>query len=144
MTQAIDENLYMKRWMLYSIPLIVPFLILVVVNALFSNEEGEKAHRIATFKAANTGEKIRSKCTWACHNDTNFCKTNHVQLMNPYFDVIDPIYFGIIRGLKATGDYGLANIIVLVLVLPMIMYFLLIQSIRMYWEIKALKEDEVE
>jgi len=64
------------------------------------------------------------KCSWKCHDDTAFCKTNHVKYAKSYFNQIDPIYFGIINSLKSTGDYRGANILFLVLLIPIIIYFL--------------------
>jgi hypothetical protein len=80
------------------------------------------------------------KCSWQCHEDTNHCKENHVKYAGEYFEFIDPIYFGIINSLKSTGDYGLANIIFLVILFPLFMYFLLIRSIDMEFKIRELKK----
>jgi len=91
--------------------------------------------------AINSAKKQKEKCSWICHNNTNYCKENHVKLAKPYFDKIDPIYFGIINSLKSTGNYGLANIIFLVILLPLIMYVLLAKSISMQFKIRKLKKD---
>lgn len=90
--------------------------------------------------AINTVNKEKKKCTWICHNNTSYCKVNHVQLAKPYFNVIDPIYYGIINSLKSTGNYGLANIFFLVILLPLTMFFLLIKSIRLEFEIRTIKK----
>ena len=90
--------------------------------------------------AINSGKKLKDKCTWFCHDHTNYCKDNHVKLATPYFNKIDPIYFGIIEFLRSTKNYGLANIIFLVIIFPLIMYFSLIKSISLELKIRKLKK----
>jgi hypothetical protein len=102
-----------------------------------SNEEGYNTYGIT---AINTAKKTKERCSWICHNNTTYCKENHVKLSKSYVDKIDPVYFGIIRVLKSTGNYGLANIIFLVILFPLIIYVLLIQSIRMQFKIRQLNK----
>ena len=138
----------MKKQVLYWSILILPFLGMIVINEfvrLNTNEEGYTKQGkwgldIEGVTAINTEKKLKDKCTWICHNNTNYCKENHVKLAKPYFDKIDPIYDGIIDSLKSTGDYGLANIIFLVIILPLIMYILLVKSISLEFKIRKLKK----
>lgn len=103
---------------------------------LNSNEEGYNKQGVT---AINTAKKQKEKCSWICHNNTNYCKNHHVKLAKPYFDGIDPIYTGIINALQSTGNYGFANILFLVILLPLIMYILLIKSIGLQFKIRNLK-----
>ena len=103
----------------------------------------EEGYNKQVVTAINSAKKQKEKCSWICHNNTNYCKENHVKLAKPYFDKIDPIYFGIINSLKSTGNYGLANIIFLVILLPLIMYVLLAKSISMQFKIRKLKKDKL-
>ena len=136
----------MKKQALYWSILILPFLVMIMVNEfvrLNTNEKGYTKGKwglIQNITAINTADKLKGKCTWICHNHTNYCKKNHVKLAKPYFNKIDPIYFGIINSLKSTGDYGLANIIFSVLILPLIIYILLVKSIRLEFRIRKLNK----
>ena len=130
----------MKKQVLYWSILILPFLGMIMINEfvrLNTNEEGYTKQGVT---AINTAKKQKDKCTWICHHNTDYCKENHVKLAKPYFDKIDPIYFGIISSLKSTGNYRLANIIFLVIGLPLIMYVLLVKSISLEFKIRKLKK----
>ena len=111
-----------------------------MINEWSRLDADEEGYTINGVTAINTIERLEHKCTLICHNNTNYCKEKHVKLANPYFDVIDPIYFGIIDSLKSTEDYRLANIIFLVIILPLIMYILLLKSISLEFKIRKLKK----
>ena len=83
-------------------------------------------------------EKLTSACSWACHDDTNHCKKHHVKLLNDYYEITDPLYFGIINSMKKTGNYGLANIIVLAFIIPMIVLALFIRALDTQEALKKL------
>ena len=51
-----------------------------------------------------------------------------------FFMLVFPIYFGIISSLKSTGNYRLANIIFLVIGLPLIMYILLVKFFFKFYQ----------
>lgn len=138
----------MKKQILYWSILILPFLGMIMINELIrlkTNEEGYTKQGkwglpIQAITAINSGEPMKDKCTWMCHNNTNYCKDNHVKLAKPYFDKTDLIYFGIIKSLQSTGGYVSANIIILVIILPLIMYILLVKSISLEFKIRKLKK----
>ena len=138
----------MKKQILYWSILILPFLGMIMINELVrlkTNEEGYTKQGnwglpIQGITAINSGKPIKDKCTWMCHNNTNYCKDNHVKLAKPYFDKTDLIYFGIIKSLQRTGGYVSANIIILVIILPLIMYILLVKSISLEFKIRKLKK----
>ncbi len=129
----------MKRWIRNLILLIIPFLVMVLVNEFTRPRIKENRHNKQGISAINSATKTTTKCSWICHNDTNYCKENHVKILGNYFQYTDPVYFGIIKSLKSTGNYGLANIVFLVILFPLFMYFLLIKSLDLQREIKALK-----
>jgi hypothetical protein len=138
----------MKKLSLYLSIIFLPFLFIVTINEwtrFKTNETGQSRQwkgvlDIQGITAINTGKKSTDKCTWICHDETNYCKDNHVKLATPYFKKIDPIYFGIIKSLRKTKDYGLANIIFLVIIFPLIMYFSLVKSISLELKIRKLKK----
>ena len=138
----------MKKLSLYLSILFLPFLFMIMINEwvrLNTNEAGYTRQwkgvlDIQGITAINSGKKSLDKCTWICHDQTDYCKENHVKVSTPYFEKIDPIYNGIINSLRATGDYGLANIIFLVIIFPMIMYFSLVKSISLELKIRKFKK----
>jgi len=130
----------MKKQLLYVLILLLPFAGMITINELTSLNITEKGYAKKGIVAINSAKKLKDKCSWACHNNTVYCKENHVKFAKPYFDKIDPIYFGIIHALKSTGNYRLANIIFLVILLPLGMYFLLVKSIAIQFEIRSIKK----
>ena len=132
----------MKRSLFYLAILLFPILLMVGVNEYIRPKIKPRDQIIDGNLPMNTPSALHpEKCSWQCHDDTNFCQDNHVKFAGRYFDLIDPIYFGIIDSLKSTGNYGLANIIFLVILFPLFMYFLLIQSVDMEFKIRELKRD---
>lgn len=114
---------------------------MIITNEFVRFNTQEEGYKRQGVTAINSAKRMESKCSWICHNDTDFCKNNHVKIVKQHFETIDPMYFGIINALKSTGDYGLANIIFLVVLIPGIMYFLLIKSISMQMEIRKIKSE---
>ena len=131
----------MKKRLLYLMILVLPFLIMVTVNEFVRLRTVENGFQKQGITAINSANADQNKCTWHCHNNTNFCKSNHVKLLNNYFAYTDLMYFGVINSLKKTGDYVLANILFLVVLIPALLYFLLIQSIKMQFEINKIKQE---
>lgn len=130
----------MKKRIIYLLIFTFPFLGMITVNEFVRINTVEEGYKKQGVVAINSAKRVPDKCSWTCHNDTEYCIDNHVKLATPYLDKISPIYFGIIYILKATGDYGLANIIFLVVIIPFIMYFLLIKSISIQVEINKRKK----
>ena len=121
--------------------LLIPILLLVFVNEYSRSVTKDIGYTRKGIIAINTGIKTPKKCTWYCHKDTGYCKAKHTNLLKSEIATIDPIYFGIIKYLQAVGDYGLANIIFLVILFPLIIYLLLIKSISIQRKIKKLKNE---
>ncbi len=131
----------MKKGFLYLLLLLFPFLGMVLVNE--SMRVGlEQAHQRNGMKTINTSNKIISQCSWACHDDTNYCKTKHVKWLNNHFQYTDPLYFGIIGLLQSTRTYALANILILVLFIPALLFFFIVQSIEMQFKIRTLNANK--
>lgn len=115
---------------------------MIVINEIVRINMVEKGYNHQGIIAINSAEKLKNQCTWVCHENTNYCKENHVKLVKPYFEYIDPVYFGIISSLKSTGHYGVANVLFLVVLIPMAMYLLLIKSVNLQLKISRLKENQ--
>ena len=131
----------MKRFHLYITLLILPFFLMVLVNELVRPTLKDKPYQLSGVKAMNSYKAQLNKCSWYCYIETtNHCKKHHVKFARPYFKYIDPIYFGMIKSLHSGGDYRLMNILFLVLLIPLLMFFLLVKSIDIHSKIKALKK----
>lgn len=120
--------------------LIFPFLFMIIVNESTRPTIKEKPYSKFGITAINSVDKNTEKCTWICHNNTTYCKENHVKYLKKYSPYTDTIYFGIISLLASTGNYGLANIIFLVILLPLLMWFFIIKSLDIQNKINKLKK----
>lgn len=87
------------------------------------------------------GTRSATECSWHCHNHTAVCKELHVKFAKPYFKIIDPLYSGMIEFLDEVGDYQLSNILFLVVLWPLLMFYLLINVLDMRLKIKKLKTE---
>lgn len=130
----------MKKKLLYLTILVLPFLSMLVINELVRPTITEKPYTVRGISAMNSLIKTPKKCSWNCHNNTNYCKQHHVVMPKSLFLLIDPIYFGIILLLQLTGCYALANILILVILAPLFFYTFLIKSINIQIEINKIKK----
>ncbi|HEY9220917.1 MAG TPA: hypothetical protein VIO43_04975 [Lutibacter sp.] len=130
----------MKKIILYIIILVLPFLGMVLVNEVSRQKITDKPYVISGIVTINSKIKTPDKCTWTCHNNTNYCKIHHVKIAKSNFKFIDPIYYLIILLLQLTGGYALANILILVIMAPLFFYILLIKSINIQFQINKLKK----
>jgi hypothetical protein len=105
---------------------LLPFLFMVIVNETIAHKKKEKGYRINTIEAINSNKADANKCTWICHNNTLYCKEHHTKMIQPFFKYTDPIYFGTIQLLMATGNYGAANILLYVVFFPLTIGVLMI------------------
>ena len=64
---------------------------------------------------------------------------HHVRVMKPIMKITNLFYFGLIAVLAATGNYGLANIIFLVFLIPLMILYFIYRSMRIQDEINLLK-----
>lgn len=137
---SIDKLLNMKRLLsLNTLILLFPLLFVVIINEYSRLNNSNKGFVRKGIIAINPSIKTPEKCSWYCHADTGYCKKHHTHLLKKYTSKIDPFYFGIIKLLHSAGDYGLANIIFLVILFPLLIYVFLIKSISIQRKIKELK-----
>jgi len=107
----------MKRFLKFILISITPVIIVASLVILFA-----KDIEYTTSKADPT------RCTLKCYYDTHYCKVHHVKHIN-FFELSDKIYFGIIDALKSTGNYEKANVYVLVVGVPLLIYILFVYSV---------------
>jgi hypothetical protein len=120
--------------------LLFPIFLMVAVNEFSRISLKDQGYKSYGFETINSGGKIEEKCTWVCHNDTGYCKIHHVKFNPFYFKFTDPLYFGMIASLRSFGNYGLANIFLLVLLFPLLIYSFFIKSLNIQDRINQLKK----
>lgn len=130
----------MGRFLRTTLILLSPILLMIGVNEVSKIAIPIHDHKNYGMATLNPAEKIEEKCSWTCHNDTGFCKSHHVKFNPKFFSFTDPLYFGMIAGLRGFGNYGLANIFLLVLFLPLLIYTLFIKSLNIQDRINQLKK----
>lgn len=104
---------------------------MIAVNESIQIPDSVHPIEIYGVKSANSAQYFLSKCSWACHNDTSFCMSNHVTHLKQYLPITNRFYFGAIALLQASGNYALANIIILVFFLPFTMWYFIVKSLDM-------------
>ncbi len=119
--------------------LMLPFLLMIIINEALRPTIKEKPFSQNNIIAINSALKLENKCSWACHNVENYCRNHHVKILKNYLHISDPIYFGTIQLLLSTGKYKTANVAILVIFIPLLMYLLLIKSLSLQREIKKAK-----
>tara|TARA_Y100001933_G_C18939819_1_gene539039 strand:+ start:712 stop:1143 length:432 start_codon:yes stop_codon:yes gene_type:complete len=142
----------MKHIIKNIIILLLPFTLMILVNELCRPLVKEKPYEYKFITAINSKNEDLNKCTWACHNISNHCTKNHVRrIINPnfpFFEEIDCFYKGIINfnnintskiKISQSESYAAMNLIFLVLLWPLLMYFLLLNYLRLRKKIKKLK-----
>lgn len=117
----------------------LPFIIMVLVNEFCRQQIKETPYGGRGVEFMNPELWVHNKCSWACHNSSAFCEKHHIKYLRPVKQYIDPIYFGIIRFLKASPNYALANLLFLAILWPLLMWYLLVRCIEMRQTIKKLK-----
>lgn len=128
----------MKKTLTYLAILTMPFVFIVAVNE--SYRDSIKGQPFSKYpKTMNSGQKIKEKCTWACHEATAYCKENHVKWVRPYFAITDTLYFGLIERLLKTGSYQAANVFFLALIVPLLILLFLVGSIRYQHRINSMR-----
>jgi hypothetical protein len=119
--------------------LLAPFMLMVIVNEC-TRIQNKSNFKSKGFTILNTTVPIKNKCSWNCHNNTSYCIKHHIKLTKPYLNFTNPIYFGAIGALMSTGNYGLANILFLVILMPLWMFYFLVKSIDLIIEIEKNKK----
>jgi hypothetical protein len=121
------------------IVLLAPFILMVVVNEL-TRIQNKTHYKSKGLTLLNTTDPLKNKCSWNCHNNTSYCLKHHVKLTKPNLKYTNPIYFGAIGALRSTGNYGMANIVFLVILMPLWMFYFLVKSIDLFIEIRKTKK----
>ena len=129
----------MKKIFLYLVPLLAAFILMVVINEYCRRGMNLMGGVKFGQSTMNTALATPGACSWACYDNTAYCKQNHVKVLNKYFSVFDPLYFGMISALKQTGNYSAANVIFLVILWPSVMSFLLVRSLFIRSKIRSIK-----
>lgn len=131
----------MKSFIRIIAILLTPILVVVIVNETYRSSIKGNQYYYKGFATINPSDKILNRCSWNCHNNTEFCKQHHVKLLNDYFSTTDKLYYGEIRLLKKTGDYGLANIAFLVLTIPFLILYFTLKGLNIRQKIKKIKNN---
>ena len=124
-----------------AIIVLIPFIIMIIVNEFFRSSIKEPPYHKSGFTTINSSKKISDKCTWSCHNNTAFCKQHHVKFLKNSFSKTDPIYYGEIKLFKSTGNYDLANIAFLVILIPFLIFYFTIKGLSILNEIQKIKQN---
>jgi len=130
----------MKRLVRNILILLSPFLFMALINEGVRPKIKEKPYISHGITAINSAVYISDKCSWACHNNTVFCKNHHVKYLKPFYPFTDVLYFGVINVLASTGNYGAANIIFLVFLFPFTILYFIIKSLNIQDEIRKLSK----
>ena len=118
--------------------LLLLFVVVVIVNEFSRVSALNSKDQRLSGTTINSSRQHPERCSWSCHDNTAYCKANHVKLLTPYFEYTDRAYFGIINGLRSTGNYGWANVVFLVVLLPALMILLLLRILQMRRKIRLL------
>ncbi len=121
--------------------LVFPYLLMIGVNEAVRPTIQQSSYTAKGVTAINSNLRLANRCTWVGHNDTAYCKQYHVRFLDDHFATTDPIYFGMITLLHASGNYGVANILLYVLLMPLVIWYALVKCINYTLEIKRLKRD---
>jgi uncharacterized membrane protein YtjA (UPF0391 family) len=118
----------MRYSIFFLVLFICPYLLMIAINETIRPNLATQSGKMNGHATMNPTIASKHKCTWQCHNATNYCKANHVKVLKPYYNYTDPIYFGIINLLHSTGNYGLANIVFLVILIPFLICYFITKS----------------
>jgi len=131
----------MKRTLRSIFIFLFPFIAMIVINEIVRFHIKEKPYTIHGVKAINSAKYMSNKCTWVCHNNTNYCKKNHVKYLKRYYFLTDIFYYKFINALLSSGHYVAANIIFIVILIPGIILFLFVKALNIQDKIKKLSKN---
>lgn len=127
------------KYFLSALIIIIPTIVLIIINESIRFSTISERYNYRNIEFINSDVISDKYCSWECHNNTYHCKSNHVKYLKPYILHSDELYFGLINLLKSTGNYGLANIFFLVILVPTNIWYLFFNSLKLYEKIKSLK-----
>jgi hypothetical protein len=118
-----------------------PILLMIMVNESARLIQGKSNHYYGKQPSINSANQIKDKCTWECHDNTSYCKHNHVKLIKGVLSYTDMVYNKTIQLLQNSNrSYAMDNLIYLVFGMPLLIYFMLIKCIDHHQQIKNLKK----
>lgn len=113
---------------------------MITINEVMRPTIKEKPFQQFGKATINSTDQLQNKCSWYCYGHTDYCKAQHVNLNNKYFALTDPLYFGLVELLKVGNHYALANIVFLILLVPLCIWYFLIKALNIGDEIRKLKK----
>lgn len=113
-----------------------PFILMVLVNHFIK----PAVDPIPNDGKWNSTKPLPDRCTWACHDHTDYCIEHHVKMNRTILNMTKPFYYGEITLLHMIGNYSIANILILVIGVPFFIWFFLIKVIDTLQEIKEAKK----
>jgi len=117
--------------------LLLPFLLMIAVNEAMSNQANTRKGKTVI----NSSLKKKDRCTWACHDFTLIhCAVHHVKWFKSYAQSGQSFYYTLLRKLRETNRYALANIFLFVIAGPLAIWYLLIRSLNIQDEINRLRQ----
>lgn len=126
-------------WLMAFLLPTIPAVLVLTVNT-FARSRMSNEHVRSAGLYINSAKPDKTRCTWHCHNNTAFCQKHHVKYLKAYLPLTDQPYFGVIDLLKGTGQYRLANIVWLVVVIPFAIYLLLLANCYLLIRIRQRKK----
>ncbi len=126
----------MKKQLRNLLLFVFPFTLMVLVNHFIKSS----VDPIPNDGKWNSTLPIAERCTWACHDSTNYCITHHVKMNKLLLKFTRPIYFGEITLLQMIGNYSFANILILVTLIPLYIWYFLVRIIDVLIAIKEAKK----
>jgi hypothetical protein len=124
--------------------MLFPFVIMIIINEGYRINKTNDNGIYKGLSTLNITDARKEKCTWKCHNNTQFCKTHHVTYLKNNLRLTDPIYYGIIRALKLGNAYALMNVVILVVLIPLSILIFIIKSINIQKQIIILTRNSHE
>lgn len=131
----------MKPKVITAIIVLLPFILMTIINESFRLSIKDQPYHKYGFTTINSANKLSYKCTWNCHNNTSYCKTHHVKFLKNSFSKTDQLYYGEIKLLRSTGNYGLANIAILVIFIPFLILYFFTKGLNIRNEIQKIKQN---
>jgi hypothetical protein len=130
----------MKKVFRNFLILIIPIALMILINETvrLRNNQDYRSHE--NFITINSNKLSLNYCSWACHDNTSYCRNNHVKLNKLALKYSDVAYNQTIKFLKESNrSYEVDNLIYLVFGIPLFIYFFLIKCINNFIRIKDLK-----
>ena len=127
-------NLAVMRILFAVSLLFIPLFIMFMVNK--HAQQQSKAATKFGIKTINPLAEDPENCSWYCNDHTTYCQENHVKVLKNHYNLTDSLYYGLIRSMRTTDNYNLANVIFLVFLVPLLIAFFSFMSFHYYLQRK--------